>query len=256
MSILKIAKIIASKSDDWKDFIEVTLNKPNVNEVIFVESKEINLRSNKVSNISEMSEIFLFNIPTGRGSWEKIKQWIAERQKFHNINISQAGVNKLIDLIGSNFRYLDNELIKLSNYKLDQIIDDKDVEIMVSGIRESSIFELIDSILEKNIINASKLLDQMISSGQNFFSIQQMLSRQVRLIIMTQNLIQTNEPKEIQKKIQVNSSFAFNKILNQSKQFSNKRMKDILKNLLQLDIDIKSGNKTEKEILEKLVYIL
>ncbi len=127
---------------------------------------------------------------------------------------------------------------------------------MVSGIRESSIFELIDSILEKNIINASKLLDQMISSGQNFFSIQQMLSRQVRLIIMTQNLIQTNEPKEIQKKIQVNSSFAFNKILNQSKQFSNKRMKDILKNLLQLDIDIKSGNKTEKEILEKLVYIL
>ena len=129
-----------SKSDDLKDFIEVTLNKPNVNEVIFVESKEINLRSNKVSNISEMSEIFLFNIPTGRGSWEKIKQWIAERQKFHNINISQAGVNKLIDLIGSNFRYLDNELIKLSNYKIDQIIDDKDVEIMVSGIRESSIF--------------------------------------------------------------------------------------------------------------------
>ena len=127
---------------------------------------------------------------------------------------------------------------------------------MVSGIRESSIFELIDSILEKNIISASKLLDQMISNGQNFFSIQQMLSRQVRLIIMTQNLIQINDPKEIQKKIQVNSSFAFNKILNQSKQFSNKRMKDILKNLLQLDIDIKSGNKTEKEILEKLVYIL
>jgi DNA polymerase III, delta subunit len=189
-------------------------------------------------------------------SWEKIKLWIAERQKFHNINISQAGVNKLIDLIGSNYRYLDNELIKLSNYKLDQIIDDKDVEIMVSGIRESSIFELIDSILEKNIISASKLLDQMISNGQNFFSIQQMLSRQVRLIIMTQNLIQINDPKEIQKKIQVNSSFAFNKILNQSKQFSNKRMKDILKNLLQLDIDIKSGNKTEKEILEKLVYIL
>ena len=96
----------------------------------------------------------------------------------------------------------------------------------------------------------------MISNGQNFFSIQQMLSRQVRLIIMTQNLIQINDPNEIQKKIQVNSSFAFNKILNQSKQFSNKRMKDILKNLLQLDIDIKSGNKTEKEILEKLVYIL
>ena len=96
-----VSKIIASKSDDWKDFIEVTLNKPNVNEVIFVESKEINLRSNKVSNISDMSEIFLFNIPTGRGSWEKIKLWIAERQKFHNINISQAGVNKLIDLIGS-----------------------------------------------------------------------------------------------------------------------------------------------------------
>ena len=118
---------------------------------------------------------------------------------FHNINISQAGVNKLIDLIGSNYRYLDNELIKLSNYKPDQIIDDKDVEIMVSGIRESSIFELIDSILEKNIINASKLLDQMISNGQNFFSIQQMLSRQVRLIIMTQNLIQINDPKEIQK---------------------------------------------------------
>ena len=45
-----VSKIIASKSDDWKDFIEVTLNKPNVNEVIFVESKEINLIVESISS--------------------------------------------------------------------------------------------------------------------------------------------------------------------------------------------------------------
>ena len=251
-----VSKIISSKSEEWKDFYESTLNKPNVNEIIFVENKEINLKSNKVSNISDLSEVFLFNIPTGRGSWEKIKNWIIQRQSHYNIKISQSGINKLIDLIGSNYRYLDNELIKLSNYKPDKIIEEEDIELMVSGIKESSIFELIDSILEKNILKSSKLLQVMVGSGQNFFSIQQMLSRQVRLIIMAQELNHTMNLKDLQKKIQVSSSYAFNKIVNQSKQHSNKRMKEILENLLEMDIQIKSGSKSEKEILQKLIYVV
>ena len=209
-----------------------------------------------MSNISDLSEVFLFNIPTGRGSWEKIKNWIIQRQSHYNIKISQSGINKLIDLIGSNYRYLDNELIKLSNYKPDKIIEEEDIELMVSGIKESSIFELIDSILEKNILKSSKLLQVMVGSGQNFFSIQQMLSRQVRLIIMAQELNHTMNLKDLQKKIQVSSSYAFNKIVNQSKQHSNKRMKEILENLLEMDIQIKSGSKSEKEILQKLIYVV
>jgi|TARA_B110000495_G_C23006219_1_gene594483 DNA polymerase III delta subunit len=251
-----LSKVLSSKSDQWKDFIDITISKPNVNEVIFIENNDINLKSNKIKKLSEIGEVFLYNIPVGRGSWEKIKNWIIKRQDFYDINISPNGINKLIDLIGSNYRYLDNELFKLSNFKPNNIIEEEDIELMVSGIKESSIFELIDSLLAKNIIKASVLLEELINNGQTFFSIQQMLSRQIRLIIITQELLKNNSAPEIQSKIQIKSNYAFNKIFTQAKQFSPEKMKEILKILLELDLSIKGGHKKEKDVLQQLVYIL
>ena len=83
-----------------------------------------------------------------------------------------------------------------------------------------------------------------------------MLSRQIRLIIITQELEKNNSPSEIQTKIQIKSNYAFNKILTQAKQFSPEKMKEILKKLLELDLNIKSGQKKEKDVLQQLVYIL
>jgi DNA polymerase-3 subunit delta len=251
-----ISKITSSKNEQWKNFNEICINKPAMNEVIFYESKEINIKSNKIKKILEIAEIHLFNQPTGRGSWEKIRNWIVSRQKNHQIELSSDAMNKLIDLIGNNYRYLDNELFKLSNYKPNTKIESTDIEIMVSGIKEVSIFELIDSILEKNLFKSDQLISDFINKGQNFFSIEQMLSRQLRLIIMTQDLLGKNNSQDIQNKIQVKSNFAFNKILKQAQTFSPDRMKDMLKNLLTLDLSIKNGAKTEKDVMKQLVHIL
>jgi hypothetical protein len=54
----------------------------------------------------------------------------------------------------------------------------------------------------------------------------------------------------------VKSNFAFNKILNQAETFSPDRMKQMLKNLLSLDLGIKNGSKTEKEVMKQLVHLL
>ena len=83
-----------------------------------------------------------------------------------------------------------------------------------------------------------------------------MLARQLRLIIIVQDLLGKNNNKEIQNKIQIKSNFAFNKILDQAQKFSSNRMRSMLQNLLKLDIGIKIGDKSEKEILKQLVHIL
>ena len=59
----------------------------------------------------ELAEVHLNNLPTGRGSWDKIRNWILSRQNIHQIELSNEAVNKLIELIGNNYRYIDNELI-------------------------------------------------------------------------------------------------------------------------------------------------
>ena len=116
-------------------------------------------------------QITLSNIPTGRGSWDLNRKWIIERQKKYNLNISNEGINKLIELLGSNYRYIDNELQKLSNYKPEGNIIIDDIEIMVSGIKEDSIFELIDAIMVKDNLKASKILENLIEQGNSFFNI-------------------------------------------------------------------------------------
>lgn len=251
-----ISKITSSKNEQWKEFNEICINKPTMNELIFFESKETNIKSTKIKKFLEIAEIHLFNLPTGRGSWEKIRQWIITRQQNYQLQLSTEAINKLIDLIGNNYRYLDNELFKLSNYKPNSKLEETDIEIMVSGIKETSIFELIDAILEKNLLKSDKLINEFINKGQNFFSVEQMLSRQLRLIIMTQDLLGSKNKQSIQNKIQVKSNFAFNKILNQAETFSPNRMKQMLKNLLSLDLGIKNGSKTEKEVMKQLVHLL
>lgn len=251
-----ISKITSSKNDQWKDFNEICINKPSMNELFFIESKEINIKSTKIKKFLEVADIHLYNLPTGRGSWEKIRQWIVSRQKKYQLQLSIEAINKLIDLIGNNYRYLDNELFKLSNYKPNSKVEEIDIEIMVTGIKETSIFELIDAILEKDLSKSDQLINEFINKGQSFFSVEQMLSRQIRLIIMAQDLLGSNKSQIIQNKLQIKSNFAFNKILNQAENFSNKRMKDMLKNLLNLDLGIKNGNKTEKEVMKQLVHLL
>ena len=184
-----LSKINSTKEKNWENFINILLNKPSTNEVVFFEKEEINLKKNYFAKLNDICQITLSNIPTGRGSWDLNRKWIIERQKKYNLHISNEGINKLVELLGSNYRYIDNELQKLSNYNPDGNINIGDIEIMVSGIKEDSIFALIDSIMVKDNFRASQLLDYLIEQGNSLFNIINMIARQVRLILITKDLL-------------------------------------------------------------------
>ena len=252
-----LSKINSTKEKNWENFINILLNKPSTNEVVFFEKEEINLKKNYFAKLNDICQITLSNIPTGRGSWDLNRKWIIERQKKYNLHISNEGINKLVELLGSNYRYIDNELQKLSNYNPDGNINIGDIEIMVSGIKEDSIFALIDSIMVKDNFKASQLLDNLIEQGNSFFNIINMIARQVRLILITKDLLKLKvDNSDIKRQIQISSDYAFNKIITQSKESDEIRLKNSLRLLLDIDVDIKSGNKSEKEYIKKLIFLL
>jgi len=252
-----LSKINSTKEKNWENFINILLNKPSTNEVVFFEKEEINLKKNYFAKLNDICQITLSNIPTGRGSWDLNRKWIIERQKKYNLHISNDGINKLVELLGSNYRYIDNELQKLSNYNPDGNINISDIEIMVSGIKEDSIFELIDSIMVKDNFKASNILDNLIEQGNSFFNIINMIARQVRLILITKDLLKLKvDNSDIKRQIQISSDYAFNKIITQSKESDEIRLKNSLRLLLDIDVDIKSGNKSEKEYIKKLIFLL
>jgi len=252
-----LSKINSTKEKNWENFINILLNKPSTNEVVFFEKEEINLKKNYFAKLNDICQITLSNIPTGRGSWDLNRKWIIERQKKYNLHISNEGINKLVELLGSNYRYIDNELQKLSNYNPDGNINIGDIEIMVSGIKEDSIFALIDSIMVKDNFKASQLLDNLIEQGNSFFNIINMIARQVRLILITKDLLKLKvDNSDIKRQIQISSDYAFNKIITQSKESDEVRLKNNLRLLLDIDVDIKSGNKSEKEYIKKLIFLL
>jgi len=252
-----LSKINLTKEKKWENFIDILLNKPSTNEVVFFEKEEINLQKNYFAKLNDICQITLSNMPIGRGSWDLNRKWIIERQKKYNLNISNDGINKLVELLGSNYRYIDNELQKLSNYNPDGNINIGDIEIMVSGIKEDSIFELIDSIMVKDNFKASNILDNLIEQSNSFFNIINMIARQVRLILITKDLIKMKvNNSDIKRQIKISSDYAFNKIITQSKETEEIRLKNILRLLLDIDVDIKSGNKSEKEYIKKLIFLL
>ncbi|MCH7739099.1 MAG: DNA polymerase III subunit delta [Chloroflexi bacterium] len=223
---------------DWDGLAEGLDALPPTTELIFVEGA---LRRNgaglKAAGGSARVEVF----PARRG--RDLEEWVKRRFEEVGQGAVPAAVRRLSDLIGGQMRLLDQEIRKLVLYAGDRRVDVADVDLMVSPAREANIFAAVDAVLERRPAISLKLLYQLLEDGRSVQYILGMLARQVRMVIVAQDMTRNGSSQdEIAQRIGTKSgSYPMRKTLDQARKFPPSYLAGIHRRLLEADVAFKTG---------------
>jgi len=172
----------------------------------------------------------------------ELREWIDARVAKEGSTISPGAITMLARLVGGDLWTMSGEITKLTLYCLGRRIEEKDVKALVSNIQETSVFTMVDAIVENNIHRAQESLQQLLTEGGTPPQLLTMLNRQMRLIVRAKDLRRQGVSEaEMQGRLGVSSPFQVRKALDQAKAYTMPRIKQVYEQLLQTDVAIKTG---------------
>ena len=173
---------------------------------------------------------------------ERLRQWIRQGVAEQGATISPEAVDLLAKLVGGNLWIMTNEIIKLALFASGRRIEVEDIRAVVSSAQETSVFAMVDAILDFKAGVAEQLLEQLLERGASTAYLLVMLSRQVRLIVQAGALRRQRRPEvEIQDRLGLTSEFALRKTLDQAQRYPLERLREVYNKLLETDLAIKTG---------------
>lgn len=164
-----------------------------------------------------------------------------------NINLIKERVND-ISLIG-------NELEKLKIYKIkEKEITKEDIINLTIKTVDLNIFTFIENIINKNKLEAITTYKEMIKLSEEPVAIVIMLANQIRIMYQVKELNKKGlRENDIASTLDIHP-YRVKKALISAKNYSSELLLDLLKKLIKLDIDIKSGD-TEKYMALELFIL-
>ncbi|MFC1859957.1 DNA polymerase III subunit delta [Chloroflexota bacterium] len=198
----------------------------------------INSRNPLLSELSPKAKVKSF--PLLRGT--RLRQWIQKHVTEEGGIISPQAVDLLAKLVGGNLWIMANEINKLVLFTSGRRIEEEDVSRLVSYAQQSSVFAMVDAILDFKAGLAEQLLQQLMQKGASSAYLLVMLSWQVRRIVRIKELINQRKSEiEIRSKLSLASDFAWRKTKEQSGRYPLERIKEVYRKLLEADLSIKTG---------------
>ena len=202
------------------------------NTLVLISYKELDNRK-KISKIlkdkTKLKELFNFNVT------DYIKNSLDDyKMDFMTIKL-------LISYTSSNINRIDKELDKLKMYKLkDKVITSDDVKKLVKRSYDSTIFNLIDYINNKDKKNIYKVYEELKKEGETPDKIMYTIANHYRLLFQIKNLCEEKSDKEVQSIYNLHP-YRFSKLKEQAYLMSNDSIIYILKSLGDIDIKVKMG---------------
>jgi len=185
---------------------------------------------------------------------EQLARWIKETAEAKGAAASPAAIRSMADLVGGDLWTLDQELEKLSLYAAGREIGEADVRLMVSQVREASIFEAVDAMIDGRPEAALRLLAQLRDDGREPLYIIAMVERQLRLLALARDSMDRRlPPEELKRALGTSSDFVIRKTTDQARRHSRQDIAWRYDRLLEADLAIKQGRLDPDLALELLV---
>ncbi len=161
----------------------------------------------------------------------------------YKVNITDATINHLIDVCGTNMQNLINEVRKLIEYAgEDGTIGNEDIDALCTKTIDSNIFDLTDNMGKKNITEVIRILNELLYSKEPIQKILITLYNHFKKIYIVKLAEKVNKNIALELNLKPNQTFLVNKYKTQSKYFKSEELKIILKELIDLDYNYKMGN--------------
>ncbi|PIP21512.1 MAG: DNA polymerase III subunit delta [Candidatus Nealsonbacteria bacterium CG23_combo_of_CG06-09_8_20_14_all_40_13] len=183
--------------------------------------------------------------------WQ-LKDWLKTKAQELGLKINLVAIEKLALFVGNDLWRANQELLKLKNFKGNQQADGQDVELLVKPKVESDIFVLTDSIGQKNFPQAIIALHNLFATGQNESYILTMIAWQFKNVLILKDLLAKFDEKAAAVRSGLHS-FVAHKAARQASFFDFAKLRQIYQQILDYDLQIKTGKIEPKAALELLV---
>lgn len=173
-----------------------------------------------------------------------LKNLLESKAGEYSLRLSPKAFSKIMTSFGGGFDKLLLEFDKICLYckaQNNDTINEADVELLMAGEINETIFKFLDCITQKNRRLAFSVLNKLIISGQNELYIASMLVYQFRILYLVKELSEQKIPDHLMAKelgihpfvVKKNKSFAL--------KFSFKELEDNFFALYDFEMAIKTG---------------
>ena len=214
-------------------------------DVIFWEDRAADKRSKLYKLISKVGVVREFE----NRKLASLKVWLIDTARKMDLKISQFIADKIIFRVGTDEAVLYSEIQKISILHEGEkmyVVDDKDMEVLTES-PESTIWEFIDALTERNYKKALYTLDNLVKERSDYVQVLGMIARQIRII--AQMVYAGGNSKKLGL-----HPFVASKIERHLGYFTKNKVKQMYARLTNLDSSVKLGKIEEK--LGLTLYVL
>jgi DNA polymerase-3 subunit delta len=234
-------KEILSKLADYLEKV------PKTTQLIFFEQGKIDKRSGLFKKLLKVGKSKEF-APLDLGA---VKNWVKKTVESRNGKIDSFAAEKLVIATGGDLWRLDNEIHKLISYR--KTITSENIDKLVQAQVTSDIFSLIDAIGRKDLKSSIRILQELLSKGENEIYLHSMIVYQARNLLQVKSLQDKGLGQfEIVKRTKLHP-FVVQKSFQQIKNFSLASLKKLFQKLSDSDLSIKTGRTDPKLALDLLL---
>lgn len=221
------------------------------NVIVFIENTEgKKAPSGKLADFLKKQK-YAWDFPLLSGT--RLSKWIETEAAKKGGRISRRAVDSLAGLAGSDLWKISGELDKLIARAFGREITESDVALVAKGKVEDDIFGLVDAIGSRQKKKALDLLSKQAQGGSSWHYILSMMTRQFRLIIQAKDsLDRGSHAYALAGEIGAHP-FVARKAAAQARNFTLKELKNIYRQLLEIDVRMKSELISPEVFLDLLI---
>lgn len=226
--------------------------------LIFLDSdNEVNKSKKFYKYFKKNNRNIEFSKLKGRDVFKFVEGYLTRK----GYKINSSNLSYLISKSGYNSKNLDmtlfdlkNEIDKILSLSKTDVIDKNLIDSSMTDNTDTNIFNFLDAISSKNTNRALIEYNNLHSLNEPVNKILYMFIRQVRNLIRYKELSQAGYNKnDIMKEMNI-KSYEFGKVASYSKNFiSNDFLYKFYKNLLEVDINLKTTSIPENILMEMLI---
>jgi DNA polymerase-3 subunit delta len=221
---------------------------PDTSDLVFTDGP-VGRRNALLQKLKPMAQEKVFQLPTG----SELSRWVVQRASAHGVEIEQGAAAALADAVGRQPMILDSELKKLALSVDGQPIRQEDVRRMVVYVRESTIFEAVDAVVEGRTGDAIRMVRQIVDGGQPASYVITMIARQLRLMLLAKEMrAQRVAPREMGQRLKL-PGFAADRVRRQEARLPYERLTRMHRLLIDADLAMKTTGIDEQLALELLI---
>jgi len=184
---------------------------------------------------------------------QRLKNWAKKELESYGLKIEPEALTKLTDYVGNDLWRMTNEIRKLVNYKKNERIEAKDVELLIGPRIETDIFKTIDALALKDKKQALRLIHKHLEKGDSPLYLLSMIHFQFRNLLIIRELIESHYPYYAILKTSKLHPFVVKKSYQQATKFTLQELKKIYQKFLQIDLNIKTGKIESETALDLII---